>query len=265
MICLSCKKQIPDKADVCPFCDTPVSHKEQVVKEISIRRWQRWFFYGVLIIVFSGMVGVVVKVYSINSKILAEMATAQRTITEKETAAVKAQKDLQIVQAEAAKAKADIDNVQSELSGKDEALATKVAELETTINEKIKITANYELLSTALKNISVAAVGISNEDLNKIPVADVWPTGLDTDGDGLPDDVEQALGTSATSTDTDGDSFSDKMEISGGFDPLGAGRISIDKDFADKQRGKVFKQSWAGGYLWYVGTDGLRYFLGKTE
>lgn len=265
MICLNCKKQIPDRSDVCPFCNAPVSHKEQVVKEISVRRWQRWFFYGILILVFSGLVGVVVKVYNVNTKILSEMAAAQRTLEEKDQAVSKAESDLKKAQSEAEKAKGDIEGVKSELSEKDEELAAKVAELEETVNEKIKITSDYKQLSTALKNITAAATGISNEDLSKIPLSDIWPTGPDTDGDGLPDEVEQALGTSATSTDSDGDNFSDKLEIDGGFDPLGEGRIAVDKSFADKQRGKVFKQSWGGGYLWYVGTDSKRYFLGKGE
>lgn len=265
MICSSCKKQIPDNADSCPFCGAEIVHKKQLTKEISLRRWQRWFFYAVLIVVFSGMVGLVVRVYNVNSKILAEMSVAQVTIAEKEEAVVKAQDDLKIAQDKAEKAKTDIEEVKNNLSDRDQELAAKVEELENTVNEKIKITSDYEQLSTALKNISEAATGISNEDLSKIPLANIWPTGIDTDGDGLSDDVEEALGTSATSTDTDGDGFFDKQEIDGGFNPLGEGKIQTDNDFADKQKGKIFKQSWGGGYLWYIGTNSKRYFLGRGE
>ncbi len=269
MICLNCKKQIPDNADACPFCGTAVSHKEQLVKEISLRRWQRWIFYGILILVFSGMVGVVVKVYNVNSKILAEMSVAKKTLTEKEEVAAKAKDDLKAAQDEAAKVKQEIEDVKSQLNIKDEALAAKIVELEGMVEQNTKVTSNYEQLSLALKNISEAAVGISNEDLNKIslaiPSADGWPAGTDTDGDGLSDDLEEALGTSATSTDTDGDSFTDKIELSGGFNPLGSGQIAVDKNFSDQQRGRIFKQLWGGGYLWYIGSDGARYFLGKSE
>ncbi len=43
----------------------------------------------------------------------------------------------------------------------------------------------------------------------------------DGDSDGLPDDVEFALGTSATKADTDGDGLSDFVEVAQGLDPLG--------------------------------------------
>jgi hypothetical protein len=265
MLCFSCKKQIPDNSDSCPFCGAAIAHKEQVKKEISFRRWQRWFFYGLLILVFAGMVGVVVKVYNINTKILSEMSMAQKTISDKSAELSKTQSDLQTTKAEAEKAKVSLDDLQKELSGKNEALSAKVAELEKTVDEKIKIMSDYERLSMALKNISASAAGISNEDLSKIPVADSWPSGFDTDGDGLSDDAEQAVGTLATSTDTDSDGFSDKIEIIGGFNPLGEGRLALDQAFANKQRGKILKQAWAGGWLWYVGLDGKRYFFGKLE
>ena len=44
--------------------------------------------------------------------------------------------------------------------------------------------------------------------------------GVDTDGDGLPDVGELAIGTSATLVDTDGDGITDDAEITQGLDPL---------------------------------------------
>lgn len=44
--------------------------------------------------------------------------------------------------------------------------------------------------------------------------------GLDTDGDGLPDVGELAIGTSSTKVDTDGDGITDAAEIEQGLDPL---------------------------------------------
>ena len=43
----------------------------------------------------------------------------------------------------------------------------------------------------------------------------------DTDFDGLPDDIEFAVGTGLTDTDTDDDGLSDYVEIAQGLDPLG--------------------------------------------
>jgi len=51
----------------------------------------------------------------------------------------------------------------------------------------------------------------------------VWP---DSDNDGLNDQEELILGTSATSTDTDGDGYQDLAEISSGYDPAGTGRLA---------------------------------------
>lgn len=44
---------------------------------------------------------------------------------------------------------------------------------------------------------------------------------LDTDGDGVPDTVETALGTSPTNVDTDGDGIRDNVELSAGTFPFG--------------------------------------------
>src|SRR5262249_43457067 len=43
---------------------------------------------------------------------------------------------------------------------------------------------------------------------------------LDTDGDGLPDDAEFAIGTASKKADTDGDGIPDFTEIQQGLDPL---------------------------------------------
>ena len=42
----------------------------------------------------------------------------------------------------------------------------------------------------------------------------------DTDGDGLNDGTEIALGTDALLADTDGDTMSDADEVAAGYDPL---------------------------------------------
>ena len=49
----------------------------------------------------------------------------------------------------------------------------------------------------------------------------------DSDGDGLPDDVETVLGTDPNRADTDGDGVSDGAEIAAGTDPLVASTIPL--------------------------------------
>lgn len=48
---------------------------------------------------------------------------------------------------------------------------------------------------------------------------------VDTDQDGIPDGLEDALGTDKNSPDTDKDSYNDKQEIEGGYNPLGSGKL----------------------------------------
>jgi hypothetical protein len=49
---------------------------------------------------------------------------------------------------------------------------------------------------------------------------------IDTDGDGLPDDVEKRWGTDPKKADTDGDGFGDGTEVKNGYNPLGAGKLA---------------------------------------
>lgn len=48
---------------------------------------------------------------------------------------------------------------------------------------------------------------------------------LDTDGDGLPDDLERRLGTDPSDADSDDDGFDDGEEVRNGYNPLGSGTI----------------------------------------
>ena len=48
---------------------------------------------------------------------------------------------------------------------------------------------------------------------------------LDTDGDGLPDDIERRIGTDPADADSDDDGFDDGTETRNGYNPLGAGAI----------------------------------------
>lgn len=110
-------------------------------------------------------------------------------------------------------------------------------------------------------------IGITNENLQKIQVADFDFSGrLDTDGDGLSDAIEDALGSDKTKTDTDGDGYDDKTEVVSGFDPNGSAKFALDAAFASLQKGRIFLQVEGRGEAWYINPDNSRrYFLGSPE
>jgi hypothetical protein len=264
MICLSCKQQIPDDSDRCPNCGAEVFHKNQLAKEIGFRRYQRWIFYCLFFLAFAGAIGVVIKIYNINAKLLVAMADTQSSLSQKQADLAKAQADLAALE----KTKTDLQSQNKTVS---DDLAVQIAAAQKTVADQTAmqgtISQNKLQLDffNSLENIgNKIAAPISASDLAKITLADVAYGGQDSDSDGLPDALEAALGTSATSSDTDADGFSDRAELVSGFDPLIKGaKLPIDPVFAAKQKGKLFIQS--GQYLWFIGSDAKKYFLGKAE
>ncbi len=278
MICLNCKKQVPDDVDKCPHCGTEVSHKHQVGKEISFRRWQRWFFYGILVLVFLGMLAVVVKFYSSNNKILLEMANVRGDLTEKkeELSAVRQEIEEKKKEYEELRSKLEKENkdLTRELALESEKLTIKTSDYAKELRKKEEYKSEYDqclldysLLSDNYKNlIDSISIGVSDADLNKILVADFnLKTATDTDSDGLSDMIEKSLGTDDNLMDTDSDGYSDKAEILSGFNPNGAGNMPIDNNFAANNKGRVFIQVENDGQAWFVGKDLKRYFLGKVN
>ncbi len=108
-------------------------------------------------------------------------------------------------------------------------------------------------------------LGISSQDLAKIPVSLDYLSGKDSDGDGLPDDLERALGTDPYNTDTSGNGYCDWTEIKHGYDPLKKeGRLPLDEDFSLRQAGRILLQVEDRGEAWYVNPDNnRRHFLGR--
>lgn len=264
MICLNCKKQMPDDSDRCPHCGVEVFHKNQLAREIGFRRYQRWIFYGLFTLAFIGMVGIVVKVYNLNTKLLTEISSVQGSVSQKDAELIKAKADL----AGLLKTKAELeaqnkkvsDDLKAQITAAEDAVREKTALQNQVDQTKVKLSG----LGATLQNIAKVASAITQNDLNRIPFADVAYAGADSDNDGLTDELETALGTNADSTDSDGDTYADLTELIGGFNPAVAGeKFQIDNAFAATQKGRIFKQD--GGYLWYVGSDAKRYFLGKEE
>lgn len=107
-------------------------------------------------------------------------------------------------------------------------------------------------------------IGISNENLKKIPLDLSFFKGADTDNDGLPDEIEKALGTDLSIKDTDNDGYQDGEEVKNNFNPLGEGKAFFNNTFAQKQKGKILLQVESYGQAWYVSPNNAkRYFLGR--
>lgn len=109
-------------------------------------------------------------------------------------------------------------------------------------------------------------LGITNADIAKIPVAVEGLTGLDSDGDGLPNVMEEGLGTDIFTQDTDGDGFTDFIEVQSGFNPLDSRKMLFDSQLIEWLKGKILIQVESLGQAWYVNPEnGKRYFLGRPE
>jgi len=107
-------------------------------------------------------------------------------------------------------------------------------------------------------------LGITNEDLNKIPIGlderfDEW----DYDGDLVPDKMEEALGTDMRNWDSDGDGYNDGEEILNSFNPLGAGKTEINNTLTEKLKGKILLQVESRGEAWYLNPDDRRRYYMK--
>jgi hypothetical protein len=127
----------------------------------------------------------------------------------------------------------------------------------------------FENGQSALSIGSKLATGITNEDIQKIPVG--VPNKLynlkDSDGDGLPDKLESALGSNLNSGDTDGDGLNDKEELSNGYNPVNNEKYSFNQSLTDRLEGKMLLQVSgpnSHGEIWYV-KDGYRWYGGTED
>ncbi len=105
-------------------------------------------------------------------------------------------------------------------------------------------------------------LGITTNDLRGIPIGGQEYGGYDSDGDGLEDKFEEAIGTDGAKMDTDGDGFHDGLEISNGYNPFGKGKQVINTALVDRVKGRILLQVEDAGQAWYVSpVDGKRYYM----
>ena len=117
---------------------------------------------------------------------------------------------------------------------------------------------------SAFQALRQFGVGITNEDLAKIPVGvESRFQDIDTDKDGLADKLEEGLQTDPLNADTDEDGVSDGEEVLTYFtNPLGEGILEVDDQLINQSLGTIYLQVESRGEAWYVNpVDGMRYYM----
>lgn len=131
----------------------------------------------------------------------------------------------------------------------------------------------------ALSMMQKVGLGISNSDLNKIPISVnnfmnipknsnpynyeiCWVDPKeDNDHDCLPNNFEEVVGTDKNKKDTDGDGYGDFDEIKNSYDPNGD--RTLPYSINNRIKGYVVLQVEEKGEAWYIDKiEGKRYFLG---
>jgi len=274
MICFNCKRQIPDNVPNCPNCGAPIVPHEQVGQEIRVRRWQRWIFYVIFIVLFLGAVAFAVYIYSQNTALLNSSIDLKNSLSQTQSSLAASQSSLSGKDTQLQQVQGQVSQLQQDITAKQALLDQKLAEVQTISRQKEDLTKQYDQFNSVLSAVNAntfntliqMGVGMSFRDLARIPVADYnLGVGTDSDGDGLSNLAEAAFGTDPQKSDTDGDSYADKQEIIAGFDPLSkTNKYPIDLKFAAAQRGKILLSVQGQNEAWYVNPkDSKRYFLGR--
>lgn len=121
--------------------------------------------------------------------------------------------------------------------------------------------------SSAYNALRKFALGVKDSEIIKIPVGlESRFKMTDSDSDGLPDKLEEALGTDPNKADTDGDGYQDGLELGNGHDPLGLKKIIYSNSLINRLKGRILIQTEKRGQAWYVNpVDGKRYYLANGE
>ncbi|MDD5110240.1 MAG: hypothetical protein PHI63_03415 [Patescibacteria group bacterium] len=120
---------------------------------------------------------------------------------------------------------------------------------------------------TAYTALRTFGLGITNADLQKIPVGiESRATAVDTDNDGLGDQLEAAIGTDPNNPDSDGDGYTDGAELQSNYNPAGSGRLPTVAAFANRLKGRILLQVESRGEAWYINpVDGKRYYMADGD
>jgi|GEM_PF-1328830 len=122
--------------------------------------------------------------------------------------------------------------------------------------------ADGEELKFGYSPLERALATLKQRDLYEQFVGEV--AGQDSDGDGLNDELELAIGTNKNKKDTDADGYSDGVEIASAYNPFAKGKLVLSQDIINRNKGKILVSS--KGRAWYINPlDGKRYFLGVNK
>lgn len=108
-----------------------------------------------------------------------------------------------------------------------------------TPNGNYKIYAKVKTPSGQYFLSNKVSITVNHEKVVEVPkeAEQVTPVSTDdSDGDGLTDEQELALGTDPHNPDTDGDGYPDGVEVENGFNPLGEGKLSDVKTSEEIQK-----------------------------
>ena len=122
--------------------------------------------------------------------------------------------------------------------------------------------------AVAYEALKKFGAGISNVDIAKIPIGvEKRFSDVDTDGDGLANQLEEGLKTDPNIADTDGDGVSDGKEVlENNTNPLGDGSLVYSNALANRFKGRILLQVQSYGEAWYVSPDdGKRYYMKNGE
>ena len=247
---------------------------QPVSKDVKMRRQQRWVFYAVFVLIFLAGLILVLKVYSDNTQLVANVENLNTTLSQRNRDLDQLRQDLAQSNQSAEANATSLEQVKQQLATNLNDLQAAVAknkEYEAQLSNQGSQAGEAQLTlerakANTLNLILTLGLELSAKDINRLPVANIAVAGMDTDKDGLPDDMETALGTDPLKADTDNDGYNDREEVIGGFNPLGQGLLPIDVKFAEKYKGKiVLNRRGQVFYAWYVAQDAKRYYLGSSN
>jgi len=204
----------------------------QIGKEIKFRRWQRWFFYGVLIVLFVAETAYAAKIYTDNAALLSASVQLQSSLRQSQTELETVSQTLVTKDAQLTKSLNDLAKMQQDVNASQSAIALQTQKVQDLIQQKDEAVRIYSTFRSALANVDLDAfytilnrgVAINAKDLVRIPLGQAGTSGEDAK-------IKQP----------------------------------IDIKFAANFKGKILLIDGGKTGAWYVSPfDGKRYFLGRA-